>query len=53
MSNRQILLLIAAFILLTFGSFIWFVVTWNAEAEPQLGHLGAPGVYAETKDTTV
>jgi len=52
MSNRQILLLIAAFVLLTFGSFIWFVVTWNAEAEPQLGQLGSPGVHAETKDTT-
>ena len=52
MTNRQILLLIAAFVLLTFGSFIWFVVTWNAEAEPQLGHLGSPGVYIKTKDTT-
>ncbi len=29
MTNRQILLLIAAFVTLTFGSFIWFIVTWD------------------------
>jgi hypothetical protein len=31
MSNRQVLLLIAAFVALTFGSFVWYIVTWDAE----------------------
>jgi len=33
MTKVHILLLIAAFITLTFGSFIWFIATWNADAE--------------------
>ena len=32
MSNRQVLLLIAAFVALTLGSFIWYIATWDAEA---------------------
>ena len=31
MTNRQVLLLIAAFVALTFGSFIWYIATWDAE----------------------
>ncbi len=31
MSNRRVLLLIAAFVAITFGSFIWYIATWNAE----------------------
>jgi len=33
MTNAQVLIIIAAFLLLTVGSFIWFIATWNAEAE--------------------
>ncbi len=36
MSNRSILLAILAFVALTFGSFIYFVATWDADKEPQL-----------------
>lgn len=37
MTNRQVLLLIAAFVLLTFGSFVWFIATWDAAAEQPIG----------------
>ena len=30
MTNRQVLLLIAAFMALTLGSFIWYIATWDA-----------------------
>jgi hypothetical protein len=33
MSQPQILMLIAAFLLLTIGSFIYFIATWDAEKE--------------------
>ncbi|WP_420862416.1 hypothetical protein [Algirhabdus cladophorae] len=33
MSTSRILLLIGGFILLTFGSFIYFVATWDREKE--------------------
>lgn len=39
MKHTKVLLLIAAFITLTLGSFIWFIVTWNAEAEQPIGTL--------------
>ena len=29
MTNRQVLLLIAAFVTLTLGSFIWYIATWD------------------------
>ena len=32
MTNRQVLLIIAAFVTLTLGSFIWFIATWDADA---------------------
>ncbi|MGJ8621335.1 MAG: hypothetical protein ACSHW1_01065 [Yoonia sp.] len=33
MSNRQVLLIIVAFLTLTIGSFVWFIATWdNREA---------------------
>lgn len=45
MTNLQVLLLIGAFIVLTFGSFIWFIATWNAEAEESISMTGtAPAV---------
>ncbi len=37
MSNARILLLIAAFVTLTLGSFIWFIVTWDPEKEQPVG----------------
>ncbi|SMY06706.1 hypothetical protein [Flavimaricola marinus] len=39
MTNRQVLLLIAAFIALILGSFIWFIATWSAEEEPSLSFI--------------
>ncbi len=36
MSNRQVLLLIAAFVALTLGSFIWYIATWDAEQRTNL-----------------
>jgi hypothetical protein len=30
MTNRQVLLLIAAFMALTLGSFIWYIATWDS-----------------------
>ena len=39
MTNRQVLLLIAAFITLTLGSFIWFIATWDADNEQPIGQL--------------
>ncbi len=37
MKRSHILLLITAFLTLTVGSFIWFIATWDAEAEEPLG----------------
>jgi hypothetical protein len=39
MTKPQILLLIAAFITLTLGSFIWFIATWDAAKEQPIGQL--------------
>ncbi len=32
MSNGQVLLLIAGFLVLTIGSFVWYVATWDKRA---------------------
>lgn len=37
MNNARVLLLIGAFLTLTLGSFIWFIVTWDAENEQPVG----------------
>lgn len=39
MSNRRVLLLIAAFVALIFGSFIWFIATWDPDKEQPIGQL--------------
>jgi hypothetical protein len=39
MSIKKILLLIAAFVTLTLGSFIWFIATWDADNEQPIGHF--------------
>lgn len=39
MTNQQVLLLIAAFLILTIGSFVWYIATWDAKSEPQLGFI--------------
>ncbi|MFO8125704.1 hypothetical protein [Yoonia sp.] len=45
MTNRQVLLLIATFVALTLGSFIWFIATWdNRQANVQTH----PFILAET-----
>ncbi len=36
MNTKRTLLLIAAFITLTLGSFIWFIATWNANKEQSI-----------------
>jgi len=36
MSKTQILLLILAFVLITFGSFIWMIVTWDSSMEESM-----------------
>jgi len=32
-------MLIAAFVTLTLGSFIWFIATWDADKEEPIGQL--------------
>jgi len=39
MTNRQVLMLIAAFVTLILGSFIWFIATWDADNEQPIGQL--------------
>ncbi|EBA13166.1 hypothetical protein [Roseobacter sp. CCS2] len=41
MTNRQVLMLIAAFVILTLGSFIWFIATWDADKEQLIGYAPA------------
>lgn len=38
MSKTQILLLILAFVALTFGSFIWMIVTWDSAKEESVSY---------------
>jgi len=49
MSNAKVLMLIAAFLCITVGSFIYFIATWDADAEqpvsiilPQISPPEAP-----------
>ncbi|WP_019954668.1 MULTISPECIES: hypothetical protein [Yoonia] len=37
MTKGQILLLIALFVALTLGSFIWYIATWDAAARAPIG----------------
>ncbi|PRY78144.1 hypothetical protein CLV80_104108 [Yoonia maritima] len=39
MNKTKTLLLIAAFVTLTLGSFIWFIVTWDPAKEQPIGQL--------------
>lgn len=39
MSIVKILLLIAAFVAVTLGSFIWFIATWDPDKEQPIGQL--------------
>ena len=39
MSTSRILMLIGAFLLLTVGSFVYFVATWDAEKEQPVSFL--------------
>ena len=39
MTPRKTLLLIAAFIVLTLGSFIWYIATWDADERVDLGSV--------------
>jgi len=36
MTNRQVLLLIGAFVTLTLGSFIWYIATWDPNERTDL-----------------
>ena len=43
MTNKQVLLLIAAFLTLTVGSFIWYIATWDSrKAVDQSTHIILP-----------
>ncbi len=43
MSKTKILLLILAFVILTFGSFIWMIITWDRDTEESItGTLPKP-----------
>ncbi|MFT4742920.1 MAG: hypothetical protein ACI91Z_000894 [Yoonia sp.] len=46
MTNLQVLMLIGAFITLTFGSFLWFIITWDAKAEESISSLQTNPVLA-------
>ncbi len=40
MTNRQVLMLIAAFLVLTLGSFIWYIATWDSrQADAQMPYF--------------
>ena len=36
MTNRQVLMMILAFVVLTLGSFIWYIATWDADKRTNL-----------------
>ncbi|MDG1376940.1 MAG: hypothetical protein P8P56_07980 [Yoonia sp.] len=38
MSKTKILLLILAFVAITFGSFIWMIATWDADKEKSISY---------------
>ncbi len=38
MSKTKILLLILAFVVITFGSFIWMIATWDADKEKSMSY---------------
>lgn len=42
MTNRQVLLMIAAFVTITLGSFIWYVATWDADKRTSASPTDAP-----------
>ena len=42
MTPRRTLILIALFVAFMLGNFLWFILTWTAEAEAPVGSLGAP-----------
>ncbi len=42
MTNRQVLMIIAAFVIVTLGSFIWYIATWDADARTSANHPDAP-----------
>ncbi len=42
MTNKQVLLMIAAFVTITLGSFIWYIATWDADARTELIPTNAP-----------
>ncbi|MCO4842130.1 MAG: hypothetical protein KC439_04390 [Yoonia sp.] len=39
MSKTRILLMILVFFVLTFGSFIWMIATWDADKEESMSQL--------------
>ena len=49
MTNLQVLLLIAGFLTLTVGSFIWYIATWDASKTDSLSRLHAAPALALVK----
>ena len=48
MSVKRIMLLIAAFLTLTVGSFIWFIATWDADKEQPIGQIAPASIERAT-----
>lgn len=48
MTKKKTLLLIAAFVTLTLGSFIWFIATWDADNEQPIGQLAPASIERAT-----
>jgi hypothetical protein len=42
MSKTHILLMILAFVVITFGSFIWMIATWDASMEESMSFNWTP-----------
>ena len=42
MTNKQVLMMIAAFVTITLGSFIWYVATWDANKRSDAISTDAP-----------
>ena len=50
MTPRLTLLLIAAFLALTVGSFVWYVATWDAAAEEPVTFIFPQPLAPETRN---
>lgn len=47
MSKTRILLMILGFVVLTFGSFIWMIATWDADKEESMSFNSSTEIQLE------